>query len=126
MNTENSVFGTMKFHTGWKVQGEIVFCEQTYPIIIKCKSYRQEDGLTQEQKDAMERYVNNGQKQINDAQQILTRQYPDVKNRFTPTMLLFQRNGEYALLLNDAKNPDEGLCIVLYPTIRIVLQDDYL
>lgn len=126
MNTETSVLGIMEFHTGWKVQGEVVFCEKTYPVTIKCKSYRQEDGLTQEQKDAMELYIQNGQKQLAVVQQILIRQYHDAQHRFTPTMLLFQRDGEYALLLDDAKNPDEGICMVLSPKRKIISQDDYL
>ena len=41
-------------------------------------------------------------------------------------MLLFQRDGEYTLLLDDAKNPDEGICMVLYPKKKIVSQDEYL
>ncbi len=126
MNTDNSIFGKMEFHTGWKTQSKIAFCEQTYPITIKCKSYRQEDGLTQEQKEAMELYARDGQKQLSISQQILIRQYPDAQHRFTPTMLLFQRDGEYTLLLDDAKNPDEGICMVLYPKKKIVSQDEYL
>ena len=68
MNTDNSIFGKMEFHTGWKTQSKIAFCEQTYPITIKCKSYRQEDGLTQEQKEAMELYARDGQKQLSISQ----------------------------------------------------------
>lgn len=126
MNIENSVFGKMEFHTGWKTHGEVSFYEKVYPVIIKCKSYRQEDGLTSEQKTAMELYVRDGKKQISTSQQMLSNQYPDAKRRFTPTMLIFQRDGEYALLLDDAENPDEGLCMVLSPKRKIVSQDDYL
>lgn len=126
MNRENSVFGEMEFQTGWKIQGEIVFFEKKYPIVIKGKSYRQEDGLTSEQRMAMELYAKDGQKQLAISQQVLSREYPDAQGRFTPTMLLFQRDGEYALLLDDAKNPDEGISVVLSPTRKIVSQDDYL
>ena len=126
MSMENSIFGKMEFHTGWKIHGEVVFYGRTYPITIKCKSYRQEDGLTQEQKDAMELYNRDGQKQLAALQQILTNQYPDAQHQFTPTMLLFQRDGEYTLLLDDAKNPDEGICMVLSPKRKIISQDDYL
>ena len=44
--------------------------------------------------------------------------------RFTPTMLLIERKGDYALLFDDNKDPDEGVAVCL--SQKVVLQSDYL
>lgn len=126
MTSKETPLGKMDFDTGWKLKKDISFNNATYKIIVKCKAYKQEDGITPEQESAMEKYAREGEKQLAIATQMLNAAYPDSGKRFSPTVLLFNRNGEYALLLDDNDNPDEGICIVLSPHRQILSQDDYL
>jgi len=47
-------------------------------------------------------------------------------SRFIPRTLLFERNGNYALLFDDTAEPDGGIAVCLFPEEQIVQQDDYL
>lgn len=126
MTSKDTPLGKMSFDTGWKLKEGISFNGTTYKIVMKCKAYTAEDGITHEQEAAMEKFAREGEKQLAIAAHMLKTQYPDAGQRFIPTMLLFNRDGEYALLLDDKEAPDEGICIVLSPRRAIVSQDEYL
>ena len=126
MTRKDTPLGKMSFATGWKLNKDMAFDGATYKIVVKCKAYRAEDGITHEQEAAMEKFVREGEKQLAIAAQMLKGKFPAAARRFVPTMLLFNRDGEYALLLDDKEAPDEGVCAVLSPRREIVSQDEYL
>lgn len=126
MTSKETPLGKMSFDTGWKLKRDITFDGSTYEIVVKCKAYKSGDGITHEQEAAMEKFTREGEKQLAIAAQMLKGKYPDAGQRFVPTMLLFDRDGEYALLLDDKDAPDEGMCAVLSPRREIISQDEYL
>ena len=46
--------------------------------------------------------------------------------RYVPRTVLFDRNGEFALLLDDKQDDEAGIAVVLSPTARVVDQNEYL
>lgn len=126
MTDKDTPLGKMSFDTGWKLKKDITFDGATYKIVVKCKAYKAEDGITHEQGAAMEKFAREGEKQLAIAAQMLKGKFPAAGQRFVPTMLLFNRDGEYALLLDDKEAPDEGVCVVLSPRREIISQDEYL
>ncbi len=122
-----SILGDLQFSTGWKTNGEVVFDGKKYPITIKARAYAESDGVTDAQKTAFSAFKKERQQIIGEAEKLLAA-YADRNNSgpFVPRTLLFDRDGEYALLCDDGADPDNGVAVVLSPEQKVVLQDDYL
>lgn len=125
MNTP--VFGEMVFNVGWKTKTEISLFDNNYSVIIKAAAYFEKDGITAVQEAAFFDFDNNKNERLKTVEKLLT-DYSDADaaQRFVPRTLLFQRNGSYALLLNDRKDADGGIAVCLQPEVKIVFQDEYL
>lgn len=124
---KNSVLGELVFNTGWKTQIELTLFEKSYYVTVKATAYYEKDGLTVEQEDAFSDFYQNKDKYLKMAEKLLL----DLDNnsaseRFTPQTLLFQRDGGYALLLDDKDDEDDGIAVCIKPQMEIVLQDEYL
>lgn len=122
-----SIFGAMQFDTGWKTKVEIVLFGQPYNITLKARAYYETDGMTAEQEAALSNYQNHREERMRETEELLLAYGgKDCPTRFFPRTLLFERNGEYALLCDDKENPDDGVAVVLFPKQKVILQDDYL
>lgn len=123
----SSIFGDLYFSTGWKTDTEVILFGKIYRITIKARAYYETDGLTEAQKSAFSDYKNHIESRTNEVERLLLSYAgEDSSTRFIPRTLLFERNGDYALLCDDKDNPDEGVAAVLCPARKIVSQDDYL
>lgn len=124
----NSVFGELVFNIGWKASADISLLNKDYNVIVKAKAYREQDGITAEQESAFVDFNDNKQARLATADKLLTDYASgnDASKRFVPRTLLFQRNGSYALLLDDSEDEDEGIAVCLAPTATIVSQSEYL
>ena len=123
----DSVLGNLHFNTGWKMEAEVNLFGETHRIIIKAHAYYETDGLTPEQKRAFSDYkCYNGERQKEAEALLYSYAGESCKMRFCPRSLLFERDGEYALLCDDKEDPDGGIAVVLAPEPKVILQDDYL
>lgn len=121
-----TIFGNMEFDTGFKRQDSIIYFGEAKSITVKAKAYFEKDGITKEQMDAMKKYCDN-KAVINNRIIDLAMEYSeDAKNRFIPRTLLFERDGECALLCDDIEEPDDGIAICIFPNEIVISQDDYL
>lgn len=123
----NAVFGELVFNTGWKTKSDIVFFGKNYNIVVKAKAYSEKDGITNEQETAFNYFKTNKDEQLKTVEKLLT-DFADgeTSKRFVPRVLLFQRDGGYALLFDDRKDEDDGVAVCLAPKTRVVSQDEYL
>lgn len=121
-----TAIGTMKFDMGFKKQDVLLFCGKEKNIVVKAKAYYEQDGITDAQKAAIDKYKQEKSKISNDITDLMEKSYRNDKERFVPKTILVGREGELALLCSDNKNPDEGIAICVYPKLEIVSQDDYL
>jgi len=123
----NPVFGEVVFNTGWKTKADITFFGNNYSIVVKAKAYYEKDGITTEQERAFNNFNINKAEQLKTVERLLNDfAGDDASKRFIPRMLLFQRDGGYALLLDDKKDEDGGIAVCLAPKIEVVSQDEYL
>ena len=123
----NSVFGELVFNTGWKTKAEIVLFSKNYSIVVKAKAYFEKDGITKEQEAAFANFQAHKTEQLNIAEKLLMKfSVNEAAERFIPRTLLFQRDGSYALLLDDNEDEDGGIAVSLEPTAAVLSQDDYL
>jgi len=123
----NSVFGELIFNTGWKTNTDISLFGNDYNITVKAKAYFEKDGITNEQKIAFSNFKANQGKQLTNIEKLLNDfANGDAPRRFLPRTLLFQRDGGYALLLDDNEDDDGGIAVCLSPKMGILSQDEYL
>lgn len=123
----NSVFGELVFNAGWKAETEISLFNKNYNVIIKAAAYFERDGITVEQEAAIVDFGDHKKEHLKIAEKLLTDfSEGDASQQFVPRTLLFKRNGNYALLLDDREDEDEGIAVCLHPEVEIVSQDDYL
>lgn len=123
----NLVFGDMSFSIGWKTITDITLFGKEYNIIVKAKAYFEKDGVTDEQENSYRAFKDNKNDCIKLVEKLLKELISeDASIRFTPRVLLFQRNGEYALLLDDKDDEDGGVVVCLAPKVEVMFQDEYL
>lgn len=125
----NDMIKDMVFDFGWECNTELKVFENIFEIFVKLKAFYEKDGITEMQQSAYEKFVSNKAQYehviekellcINDSK-------TEILNRFVPVGVLIQRNGEVALLLDDAEDEDNGLVIVFNSETCIMTQDEYL
>jgi hypothetical protein len=123
---KNSVFGDLAFNTGWKTKIEITLFGKDYNITVKAKAYFEKDGITSEQEKSFRRFNSGKIECLKDAEKLLKDFSSNASDRFVPQTLLFQRDGGYALLLDDNEDEDGGIAVSLAPKMGVLSQDEYL
>lgn len=124
---KNPFWREMTFHVGWKAKSNIAFYGKKYAITLKAKAYREEDGITVEQDQALSDFAAQKDTVLKTAEKLLDNfREGNGAAYFTPRTLLFERDGSYALLCDDRMNEDDGVAVCLSPTQTVVLQDEYL
>ncbi len=122
----DSVFSKFSFDIGWKTTENIVCFGKSFPVTINIRAYYEKDGITSEQKQAYQEYIDNKENKLEVAENLMRCYSDDPLSRFVPNTILFERDGSYALLCDDNNNPDDGIAVCLYPKEMVVSQDDYL
>jgi hypothetical protein len=123
----NKTFGELTFNTGWKTKIELVLFGVVHSVVINIFAYFEKDGVTPEQESASATFIERKEADLKTVERLLD-QFADgnASERFTPRTLLFQRDGSYALLLDDEVEPDGGVAVILAPEAKVLYQDDYL
>lgn len=123
----SSILGQLAFDTGWKAKSSVNLFGKSFGIVIKAKAYYEKDGITEKQTNAFADYAEKKESLFEIVERLLSSSFGDAaSSRFTPKTLLFERDGSYALLLDDNDDPDDGIAVLLSPTEKIISQDEYL
>lgn len=123
----NKIFGELTFNTGWKTTTDISLYGTNYTVVVKAKAYYEKDGVTSEQESAYAEFKENKQARLVIVENLLKTFAGDqFSERFVPRTLLFQRNGDYAILFDDKQDIDGGIAVTLEPTTEVKYQDEYL
>jgi hypothetical protein len=125
-NMKNPVFGELVFDTGWKAKTAITLFGKQTEITVKLKAYFEKDGITVEQEKACLDYSENKEEKTSRVEELLTNYTNGATERFVAKILLFNRNGSYALLLDDKENAAEDIAVCLAPAEKVLLQEEYL
>jgi hypothetical protein len=126
----NEVFGEMSFDVGWKTKTKIVLWGKTYTVIVNAEAYNKEDCLTEEQQKSYASFKEMKAEKQRTIEMLLSQyfegQEDDLCDFLKPTSLLIQREGELALLFDDANDEDNGIAVTLSLKEEVVTQDEYL
>ncbi|HHO0758731.1 TPA: hypothetical protein ACRTM4_000992 [Aeromonas hydrophila] len=127
MIINNAIFGELTFNTGWKSKTVISLFGVDYDVVVKIKAYFEADGITTEQEIAIAGFAKNKLVQLDAIEQALN-DYAngDSLNLFVPRVLLFNRDGSYALLLDDSRDVEDGIAVTIAPNISVISQNEYL
>ena len=123
---KKSIFGELVFNTGWKTNTELTLFGTVYNVIIKAKAYFEKDGITSEQEKSFAIFAKSKIEFLKNAENLLNKYSSNASGRFIPKTLLFERDGGYALLLDDKEDEDEGIVVCFAPQMKILSQDEYL
>jgi hypothetical protein len=122
----NTVLGEMAFNTGFKTECDISLFGKKHNIIVKAKAYFEKDGITAEQEKAFIDFSDKKAEYEKAVENLLKKYSNNASEHLTPQTFLFQRDGSFALLCDDANEPDDGIAVCLSPESGIVGQDEYL
>lgn len=124
---KNSIFGELTFNTGWKTKTDITLFNEKYEVVVKAKAYFEKDGVTAEQEKAYADFIENKAFRQKTIEELLDGYANGKANeRFISKTLIFNRDGSYALLLDDKEDEDGGVAVTLMPKSEILSQDEYL
>jgi hypothetical protein len=127
MKMNNAAFGELFFNIGWKTKANITLFGNSYDIVIKAKAYFEKDGVTTEQENAYRDFISNKPQRLAAIEKSLNDFSNDgASKRFVPRTLLFQRDGSYALLLDDKEDEDDGVAVCFTLKVEVISQDEYL
>jgi len=132
----DSVFGEVSFEGTWHKKEKIsyYYCGKTYQILACIIAHKETDPITDEQRQDYSAFKKN-QHAIEQEVESLLIAFRDDNPSFvssdllellTPAYLDFERRGGYAVLFDDASDPDEGIVVVLAPEKDVTYQSLYL
>jgi hypothetical protein len=123
----STVFGELIFNTGWKTKTSLTIYGRSFEVTVKAKAYFEQDSITKEQGTAFSDFSDNKNEHLKTIEKLLNKfANGNAPERFVPRTLLFQRDGSYALLLDDKEDEDGGVAVCFSPKTEVVLQDEYL
>ena len=121
----DSVFGEMYFDIGWYKHDTICLWGVEHSILIKAKAYFEHEKITDAQRVAYNNFSQN-KKDIETTIEKLLACIEDSQIHLKPTLMLFEKDGRVALLLDDDTDPDDGIAVQLSPEEKVMSQDSYL
>lgn len=123
----NIVFGELTFNIGWKTKTHITLFGNQYDVVVKVKAYFEKDGITPEQELAFADFKENKSVQLKTVEKLLNGYANGApSDLFIPRTLLFNRDGSYALLLDDSRDDEVGIAVTLAPNMSVIAQNEYL
>ena len=117
------------FNYGWIRKHQISMFGKDFNINISADAYYNYEVITNEQLSAINDFLSNENKIISNVEKILIKDYNGKQNvvkRLIPILIKIRKNGDYAILFDDVKYPDEGIAVTIKPKMEVVSQDVYL
>jgi len=122
----DDIFGTVTFDNGWIKDKSISLWGKEFKILVMATAYYEHETITDEQRTAYNAFLNKRKSLMNKIEKLLDDYMEEPEKRLCPRFLVFEKNGKYALLFDDVKEPDDGVAVQLSPIEKVMSQDAYL
>lgn len=136
----NPIFGEMRYIEWWQaiLETEVVLWGKRHRVEILVLADKLDDGVTKEQENSYIEFKNTLDEKQKIIQDLLEQYHKttttnELAERFFPTQLIFSRNGDYGICIDDTEDedcsiqPDSGLAISFVPEIKLYQsQDEYV
>ena len=127
MNTD--LFGKLKFDNGWYGKTKVKIFNKEYEVSVKLSSYYEEDGITNEQVLAVEKYKNNQDLILHNIEKSVDEYANCISEKcfnFIPSVLVFERNGDYGLVFDNTQDIENGIIVLCTSNYKVMLLEEYL
>ena len=124
-----TALGDMSFSVGWKCETTIDLLGKTHTITVKVVSYYESDGISSEQESAIADFAAKTSHYVSIAERLIISAADGLRQaqiQFIPAVLLFNQDGSFALLCDDADDPEDGIAVCLKPSECVMSTDEYL
>ena len=122
----DKVFGEVSFNTGWNKKDIISIWGKTSDILVTAVAYYERESITEAQQLAYRSFSQNKSILGKKIEQLLSNYMDEPEKHLKPRFLVFEKDGRYALLLDDDTDTDNGVAVQLAPFTKVTSQDAYL
>jgi len=122
----DKIFGEVSFDAGWNRNEKISLWGKTNDVLVTATAYYESEAITEAQQSAYRSYNLNKSIMEKKIEQLLSNYMDEPEKHLKPRFLVFEKDGSYALMLDDDGDPDNGVAVQLAPTAKVTSQDAYL
>jgi len=122
----DKVFGEVSFNTGWNKNENISIWGKPNSILVTAVAYYEKENITEAQQLAYSSFSLNKSILEKKIEQLLSNYMDEPEKHLKPRFLVFEKDGKYALLLDDDTDMDNGVAVQLAPVEKVTSQDAYL
>ena len=122
----DKIFGEVSFDAGWNKDENISLWGKTNGILVTAVAYYESEAITEAQQSSYRSYNLNKSIMEKKIEQLLSNYMDEPEKHLTPRFLVFEKDGAYALMLDDDNDPDNGVAVQLAPVAKVTSQDAYL
>ena len=122
----DKVFGEVSFDTGWNKNDTISLWSKANDILVTAVAYYEREAITEAQQTSYRSFNLNKSILEKKVEQLLSDFMDEPEKHLKPRFLVFEKDGAYALMLDDANDPDNGIAVQLSPVAKVTSQDAYL
>lgn len=123
---KDKIFGEVSFDAGWNRNDKISLWGKINNITVTAAAYYDSELITEAQQSSYRSYNLNKSILEKKVEQLLSNYMDEPEKHLKPRFLVFEKNGAYALMLDDDNDPDNGVAVQLAPTAKVTSQDAYL
>lgn len=126
MTMNDKVFGVVNFSYGWNKEGSIALWGNNYDILVTATAYYEHESITDKQREAYSTFLAGKTSVSKKIETLLANSMKEPEKHLRPRFLVFEKDGAYALMLDDDNDPDDGIAVQLHPVEKVMSQDAYL
>lgn len=116
----------LTYNYGFDKYEKITFFNKEQTLLVTLQSYRESDGITEEQEKIYYEFFQNEQKYVAIVEKsLIDLAGIDAERVYTLTSIVISREGKLALLF-DLNNEEEGLAVQVMPDVLVCDQSEYL
>ena len=122
----DKIFGEVSFDAGWNRTESISLWGKSNDLLITAVAYYESETITGAQQSSYRSFNLNKSIMEKKAEQLLSNYMDEPEKHLTPRFLVFEKDGAYALMLDDDNDPDNGVAVQFAPVAKVTSQDAYL
>lgn len=119
-------FGEVSFDAGWNRIDNISLLGKDHDILVTAVAYYERESITEAQQSSYSSFTMNKTEIEKEVEGLLKDYIDNPEKHLKPRFLVFEKNGSYALMLDDDTDPDNGIAVQLAPDKKVTSQDAYL
>ena len=123
---KDKIYGEVSFDAGWNRTEKMSLWGKTNDILITAVAYYESETINEAQQSAYRSFNLNKSIMEKKIEQLLSNYMDEPEKHLTPRFLVFEKDGAYALMLDDDNDPDNGVAVQLAPVAKVTSQDAYL